>query len=281
MMSRILMICPDFKPSFGGEAELAQALALEFREADHLNAVVAPLVSEEFRETPLLEDRVHRILQYDQKGQAGSFSSAARNATAIIRGIGALTFLTRRLNPSCCLLTTYSTWAALSLLLWRGRFSIFFHGEDLIWILERGGVSLWLLRQACARADRLFFNSRYSREIISRVNSSLKGKSHVVGCGLKVGGLPIVSPEERKSIRRRMGLEPEVKQLLTVCSLNTRKGVDNVIRALPLLLRRISDVRYVVVGDGPGKAESRSAGRPVGGTRARPLYRTGFRLIEV
>ena len=43
--------------------------------------------------------------------------------------------------------------------------------------------------------------------------------------------------------------------LLTVCRLDIYKGVDKVIRALPLILQDFPDVMYWVVGDGPLKQE--------------------------
>jgi phosphatidylinositol alpha-1,6-mannosyltransferase len=56
--------------------------------------------------------------------------------------------------------------------------------------------------------------------------------------------------------------------LLTVARLVPRKGHDTVIRALPLVLARIPDVQYAIVGDGPERGRLEALARELGVERA-------------
>lgn len=52
--------------------------------------------------------------------------------------------------------------------------------------------------------------------------------------------------------------------ILTVSRLEPRKGVDTVIRALPAIVRAVSDVVYVVAGDGPDRGRLKAIARASG-----------------
>lgn len=56
--------------------------------------------------------------------------------------------------------------------------------------------------------------------------------------------------EKRSEIRKRLGIEDKEIVLVTVARVLPRKGQDNVIRALPEVVKSIPDIRYVVVGEG-------------------------------
>ncbi len=67
------------------------------------------------------------------------------------------------------------------------------------------------------------------------------------GCSLIGASAPHDALER---LRRTLHLHG-CQVLLTVARLVERKGIDTVIQALPMLLSRFPDLRYVVVGDGP------------------------------
>ncbi|HYC89653.1 MAG TPA: glycosyltransferase family 4 protein [Thermoanaerobaculia bacterium] len=56
--------------------------------------------------------------------------------------------------------------------------------------------------------------------------------------------------------------------LLTVARLVPRKGHDTVLRALPLVLARIPDLQYAIVGEGPERARLEALARELGVERA-------------
>ena len=62
-------------------------------------------------------------------------------------------------------------------------------------------------------------------------------------------------PVLRAQVREQLGLSPDCPVLITVAALEERKGVQWVIRALPNVLKRFPETRYLVVGDGPFRSE--------------------------
>ncbi len=62
-------------------------------------------------------------------------------------------------------------------------------------------------------------------------------------------------PGSRESARERLGIPPDMTLLLGVGRLEPRKGIDRVIRALPLLRRAIPNLHYAVVGEGAAREQ--------------------------
>jgi len=58
---------------------------------------------------------------------------------------------------------------------------------------------------------------------------------------------------DRDEVRRRYGIEPHEKVVLFVGRLVPQKGVEYLVRAVPLVLQRIRNVKFVIVGDGWSK----------------------------
>jgi glycosyltransferase involved in cell wall biosynthesis len=58
------------------------------------------------------------------------------------------------------------------------------------------------------------------------------------------------SPEARRAVRQRLGLDQNAPVLISLVALEERKGVQWVIRALPRLLPEFPDLQYWVLGEG-------------------------------
>ena len=67
--------------------------------------------------------------------------------------------------------------------------------------------------------------------------------------------------EDREQARRKLGLDPEGRYLLTICRLMVWKGVDGIIRALCELP---GDVRLLIAGDGDMEQPWRTLARELG-----------------
>lgn len=65
------------------------------------------------------------------------------------------------------------------------------------------------------------------------------------------------NPTAKHQLCRELGLDPRANLILSVCALEMRKGVQHVMRSLPLLKRAIPGVEYLVVGDGPDSEKLR------------------------
>jgi glycosyltransferase involved in cell wall biosynthesis len=74
----------------------------------------------------------------------------------------------------------------------------------------------------------------------------------VIHNGVDVGKYHPGEPDP--ALRKALGLPPEERVITTVASLNRYKGVDVLLHAVPEIIRRHSDTRIVIVGDGPERA---------------------------
>ena len=248
----LLLICPDFKPNLGGEAELAYRLSCALRQAGHDFEVLAPMRDRPAPEDAPLQGTLRRTLPLQR------FRPLHR-PTGWLAWPGAMRALDRalgeaieRVSPDFCLVTTYMTWVALGL--WRHRLSyaLFLHGEDVVWMAARGGISLRVFRRACDRATWIYTNSEPSRGKLLALSPHLADRSESVGCGVPT--TTAWTADRRAEARQALGW-PRGPMLLTVAKLIRRKGIDTVIRALPAIIERHPGCRFTVVGEGPDRAE--------------------------
>tara|TARA_R110000823_G_scaffold243818_1_gene368016 strand:+ start:38201 stop:39289 length:1089 start_codon:yes stop_codon:yes gene_type:complete len=124
--------------------------------------------------------------------------------------------------------------------LWLGAFLTFFSKNKFIAIIHGSEVRLpnIILRNltdlSLKRFDRIIAVSNYTKSLVSHL--SLK-KIEVVPNGFKIK-LPVTM--ETKN-------DP-VPVLITVGNVTQRKGQQNIINALPLLLKKYPDLKYHIVG---------------------------------
>lgn len=120
-------------------------------------------------------------------------------------------------------------------------------------------VSSGLLQRATHRISVSEYVAREMREWAGY-------SSRVISHGVDLGRFR-PQPESRASVRAQLGLDPTDLLILSVCALEMRKGVQRVLRALPIVLRQIPEVHYLVVGDGPDGLALRRLREELGLTR--------------
>lgn len=245
---KLLMICPDYKPNLGGEAELAYRVSLGLEEWGHELAVLAGRASGPVPEDAALEGPTIRRLPLDAFEPLSTIRGWLRWPGAML---GVLRELRRALSarsPDLCFVTTYMTWIYLGLRWFRAPYVLFLHGEDVTWMHARGGISLKLFLSACRGARWLFFNSEYSRQVLIESLPSAVTKSCAAGCGVDPTTEWTTARRDEARAALGWGDEPVV---FTVSKLILRKGLGVVVRALPRITGRHPDCRYVVAGEGP------------------------------
>jgi phosphatidylinositol alpha-1,6-mannosyltransferase len=254
----ILMICPDYKPNVGGEAELAFALARALRDRGNRITVLAPAHPGGAPEDAELPGAVARELDL------GRFPplSTVRGWLAWPGAMAGLLRTVRRrwraTASDVCLVTTYMTWPTLALRLLNLPYGLFLHGEDVSLNRRRGGWVWRLFASACLSARRIFFNSEFSRERLLAWLPEVAARTEAVGCGVRTDIR--WTTDRRAEARRDLGWD-DGPVLLTIANLYQKKGIQTVIRALPEIRRFHSTVRYVVVGEGPEAPTLRAIAR--------------------
>ncbi len=123
---------------------------------------------------------------------------------------------------------------------------IYAHGEEITtW--RRSPRRLKAMAYAYRRADRVIANSDFTRARLLELGVD-PTRIHIIHPGVD---LERFHPgHETADLRQGLGMAAESKLILSVGRLSRRKGFDQVIRALPALLRDGLDVHYAIIGIG-------------------------------
>ena len=132
-------------------------------------------------------------------------------------------------------------------------FVIYAHGNEVLDAME----SEWPTpRQALLRADRVLACSNFTLDLVKKVGVDPE-RVVVVHPGCDPDRFRPVQRSENV-LRKIPGLRPTDRVILTV-GLESLKGHDMVIRALPLLLETVPDLTYVIAGAGSHERLDRMA----------------------
>lgn len=245
----ILMICPDYKPNVGGEAELAFALAQALDARGSRVTVLAPAHLGGAPEDRELSGAVVRDMDLERFRPLSTPAGWLTWPGAMTGLVRTVRRLSREVAPEAVLVTTYMTWPTLAVRLSGLPYSLFLHGEDISLVERRGGWVERLFRRACRSAHRIFLNSEFSRRLLLRNFPELASISDAVGCAVRTDIQWTVA--RRGEARRALGWRDERPVLLTIANLYAKKGIHTVIHALPEIRRSHPGIRYVIVGEGP------------------------------
>jgi len=83
--------------------------------------------------------------------------------------------------------------------------------------------------------------------------------------GIDLAAFREATPDQRREIRRSFNLPERAPVIITVAVLRPQKGVSTMLDAMPEILRRVPDAHYLIVGDGPLRADLTAAAAPFGG----------------
>ncbi len=110
------------------------------------------------------------------------------------------------------------------------------------------------LAQTLKAATRVFAVSDSLRRLAIELGVA-PDKTEVVGNGVDTG---VFHPVDRAAARRRFGLPPDARVLVSVGALVERKGMHRVIDCLPGLIEQHPAVHYLIVGGGGPEGDNRS-----------------------
>jgi D-inositol-3-phosphate glycosyltransferase len=146
-----------------------------------------------------------------------------------------------------------SGWVALQLKRRLGLpFVITFHALGLVRREHQGQADAFpreridIERELVREADAIVAECPQDRADLMRLYAADPHKLTMVPCGFDVGEF---SPMNRAFARSLLGLEPDAFVVLQLGRMVPRKGIDNVVRAVALLPRRMAARLLVVGGD--------------------------------
>jgi len=239
----LLLAVNDFPPLLGGESTLYHGLARHLGRDEAI--VLAPQAAGcEAIDARLAVEVVRRWIPV----HGGALRRVARSCLGAVH-LAAL-LLRRRFDYLVCgqLLSIGAPMAVLARLC-RIRYAVLVHGADLADYADR---EPWgrLARFVLAHAHTVVANSRFTASLVDRLLPGVARRIIVLPMG--VDPAPPVPQEDVRALRRALAIG-EGPVLLSVSRLVPMKGHDVVIEALPRLLRRVPDLSYVIVGDGPNR----------------------------
>lgn len=128
---------------------------------------------------------------------------------------------------------------------------VYAHGNEILLAIEKGPKSTELI--TLKKADRILAVSEFTAGLVRRAGVD-PGRIEIVHPGCDSERFRPTEPtcQFRKKL---MGPRHKDRIILTIGNLVSRKGQDMVIRALPRVLKSVSDVTYLIIGDGPYRSQ--------------------------
>lgn len=241
---KLLFISPDFKPMTGGIAQVAWNLAKQADNKGHDVKVLAQKCKNDDLKTDLAIERFRF-----QPDTPNKFKTI-RILQTIYFLIKTKLFLSSRIKkykPDICLLTSCTLAASFALMSAKNKLAVFFHGEEFTIILNpKYKARLKTFKKFLNRIDYIFTNSSFTLSELNRINSNCLKKAIAVGCGTELKD----SKLSRQEARKQLGIEQNDFVIITISRIIDRKGIDTVIEAMPLILKKIPNAKYLIVGSG-------------------------------
>lgn len=123
---------------------------------------------------------------------------------------------------------------------------LYAHGEEIQMRLTSRKLE-WLIPPLYKGAAAIIANSFHTKALLEEIGVRSE-RIHVIHPGVEAAEFH-ASEAAKQTVRQRHSLDGSLV-LLTMGRLQRRKGQDMVIQALPLILKRIPNVKYLIVGTG-------------------------------
>jgi len=250
---KILIYTHEYKPFIGGVAIYNDELAKGLAKLGQDVIVLAPRYSKEDK----LNDR-KRDFQVVRMSELKS--AFIRKIPELEFLLGAFYFMISliRYRPDKILFTNEKSQivGAIFSLLLPIRFFITVHGSEVLLFKSsrgiKGGIRRFILRKFYGSADKIISVSSSTKKLLEEKIGVRPDRIRVIYPGIDIDRFSIKGNPEK--LRQQFGLTGK-KVILTVARLDSRKGQDKVIEALPKVIKDIPEVKYLIVGEGYYRGE--------------------------
>jgi phosphatidylinositol alpha-1,6-mannosyltransferase len=120
------------------------------------------------------------------------------------------------------------------------------HGSEVLANFNERRFKRWLFTKIYSKCQHIISNSTNTKELLERYAVSFK-KITIINPGIDIEEYSKLGDPSK--IRKKYGLDRD-KVILTLARLSERKGQDKVLEALPIVVKKIPNVKYIIAGDG-------------------------------
>lgn len=239
---RILETTFEFPPFFGGAANYSYLLANSLSKEGHQLMVLT------------VRSRGHDA-QADKNYPFQIIRIPVFSASSLLaRFLGVVYFLYLVLiyKPDRVLVTEGLVQKAISLVYWLPfvKYLIIFFGSEIIYATQGKGlrfqINKFFLKRFWHRAHRIIAISEFTKGLLVK-NGISPGRIKVIYAGIDLNRFSRYG--NLTDLRQKLGLKNE-KIILTLARLVPRKNQDKVIMALPLVIDKFPNLKYIIVGSG-------------------------------
>ena len=236
----ILVIATEFPPDIGGAAVFVGNLCDQLARRGHQVRVILPRLSDLVR--PL-----HTFKGSDAVTYQVTYLKTKRRLSSL-RPIYATLAAAREQRTDVVffgqLVTTWGLGAVLLSQLCRVPFVILSHGNDLRFMMVNW-VDRLAVRLVRAKASLMLANSTFTAERIR--GTGYAGKVEILHPG--VDTTQFHPHWDTKEITKRYALENK-RILITTARLTRKKNIHRVLKALPIVIKQIPNLIYLIIGQG-------------------------------
>ncbi len=246
---KILLYTHEFVPYAGGVATRSYELAMGLSELGQDVIVLAPKYSN--NDIILDEKMPFKVVRANLS--IGSLMQLNRNIVMLPVNTYRFLKVLRHYKPDRILLTEIVAQesAAIARLFLPFRFACTLNGTQIYMHLVGGKLKQWskaqLMRWFFSKADSIACVSKSTKNLLERNTINLRNKTSVVYNGVDPNKF---SRDKGSEILLKGFNLSTQKTILTVARLSLGKGQDIVIKALPKVLEKIPNTKYLIVGEG-------------------------------
>lgn len=129
------------------------------------------------------------------------------------------------------------------------KFIVYIHGSELIKYQKRWNYNIFQ-KFILNAADLIISNSKYTKDLALNLGVN-KAKIKVISLGAELN--KFYPCNTRNEIYTKYDIPEKNRLILTISHLIPRKGIDMVISSLPMILKSVPNLTYLIVGKGPYK----------------------------
>jgi phosphatidylinositol alpha-1,6-mannosyltransferase len=189
---------------------------------------------------PALKGADDSMLHYPVQRVSMPFNSAVSQARSFARTMLAARKAVAQLRPKiilCCAALPFGFLCSLRSVSKGTPYAVLVYGND---VLQPKGIKQIMLVRGLKNAAKVIAISNFTADAVAAL-------------GVPRGNIAVIPPGIEFN-HYEPGKLPGKHVILSVGRLVERKGHDKVIMALPKVLEKVPDARYIIVGDGPHKA---------------------------